>query len=180
MTYHIFKLQSGVEVTITPLTPMGQAHFLKQALELCPDPDPTPYEKPLPDALVEGDKIAATNDPEYVRLLKAAQARRSFVHQNLLLDAMADIEDRETVLHRHCKVIENTRGAVVNIGSKAEPLYAEIEPDFVRLLYVSLALPSEIAEIVKLIVRLTPLEPGEVIEGLKFFRGVGLQRRTAD
>lgn len=172
---HAFKVpSSGVEVVITPLTPFGQAHFRKQSLELCPDPDPTAYEKPLPDALVEGDKIAATNDPEYVKLLEAAQIRRAFVHQNLLVDAMADIEDREGMLRRYCKVIESTRGWVVNLGTPTIPIYSEIESDFVRLLYVSLALPSEIATIVKLIVRLTPLEPGEVIEGLKFFRGVEL------
>lgn len=172
----VYDLKSGVKLFITPLSILGNSHFTKRSIEMYPDPDPTPYEAPLKDALVEGDKRSAMSDPAYVALLQPVQTRRAFAYQNLLLAAAVDTPEREHVLSKYAHLITSTRGAVVPLPGG---ITQTIEDDFVRLLYLSLATPEEIKTVVSHIVRLLPLEPGEVIDGLKFFRGVELQRHIA-
>lgn len=166
------SVKSGLTFELTPLTLLGQQHFKDRAKELYPDPDPTPYEHPMPDAFIEGDKTAAKDDPAYRKLLAETTIRRDFAYQVLVLNTCVTCEGREVLVERY--LASNQTGLKVLLGAltalEVEDAHAAIEPAWVQLLYMSLCDNSEINEMLQLIQGKLPLTEGEILNGFAYFR----------
>lgn len=170
------SVKSGLTFELTPLTLLGQQHFKDRAKELYPDPDPTPYEHPMPDAFIEGDKTAAKDDPVYRKLLAETTIRRDFAYQVLVLNTCVTCEGREVLVERY--LASNQTGLKVLLGAltalEVEDAHAAIEPAWVQLLYMSLCDNAEINEMLQLIQGKLPLTEGETLEGFRYFRRLSI------
>lgn len=175
------SVKSGLTFELTPLTLLGQQHFKDRAKELYPDPDPTPYEHPMPDAFIEGDKTAAKDDPAYRKLLAETTIRRDFAYQVLVLNTCVTCEGREVLVERY--LASNQTGLKVLLGALAalevEDAHAAIEPAWVQLLYMSLCDNSEINEMLALIQGKLPLEAADSVGGFAYFQRMAIPRNVS-
>lgn len=170
----LYPLASGVTLQVTPLTVIGQQFIQEQSNLACPLPDPTPYETVIEDALIEGTKAPATDNPAYVELLKEAIIRRNFAFRMLVLEKCVQIAGKEgwQIPMMYYDQIANL-GEDVYIWIKAqsgEMLKQPIESDILKLLYFFLAELKELDQIIDLCQRRLPITEGEIVEGFAYFR----------
>jgi hypothetical protein len=104
------EIDEGRTVLVTPLSPFVLRAISQRANEKFPDPDPTPYEKPRPGALVPGTVIPADEDAEYVSLKKEVQMQRNLYIQAGIL-SMTEIEgvSREELVATYKDVLAQVR-----------------------------------------------------------------------
>lgn len=163
------EIEWGRTVYVTPLSAFAARAISQRALEKFPDPDPTPFEKPLPDAVIEGEVLPATNDPEYVALVTDTRNKRNlYIHAAIL--AMTQIEgvSRDELIGAYKEQLTVLR------------TFGELpEDDYVAALRTFVLKPADYAAIVLAATNKMPLSQGEILDGLRIFRPV-LQRRDAD
>lgn len=59
---------SGVEIDVSPLSPLATTKLREKSRDLFPPPDEEQFRKPVPNAAQENDTFIDHHDPEYVRL----------------------------------------------------------------------------------------------------------------
>lgn len=166
-----YELHSGITLTITPITAFARAGLLSQAARLVPEPDRTPYEQPVPDALEPGTLSKAEQSPEWVAKREAVEEVRWQKYVGLLLDATIKHPDREGLVEQFADTLSTLREVF-----KGQPAEAAFVNDWVFLLLTVLANSEEVAALQKIATGATPLTDAEIRNGLAYFRSVELQR----
>lgn len=153
---------TGVELYVQPVSPFTFRAIRQKALALYPDPDPKPFERPMPNAALEGDMIPGTEHPEWGKLSEAQNRLRSnFVTQSLMIVACAQTPNKQALIERFQDEIEAIR-QIVPIPENAWEA---------TLLHGILKGQREPGEITDLASENLPLTPDEVVEGVaRFFR----------
>jgi hypothetical protein len=95
-TRNLYEVPTGLGVTllVATLNPYLRSSLYDKAVSQFPDPDPKPFEKPLPDAAVEVI-IPATENIEYVKLLRVAKLRQLARFYEYVIDAGAVVDTAE-------------------------------------------------------------------------------------
>ncbi len=159
----LYQTQSGVELIITPITLLTQSALQRQASERFPEPDRTPFEKPLENAFEEGDILPATENPDWQRLNQIQMQKRLEYFQELILNVGVTVADKEKFILAYIDQYEALDSDLFNL-------------EFVGILNFFVCNPSEIAEIIRIILGKLPLTEVEIRDGLKFFRYVALSK----
>jgi hypothetical protein len=175
----LHTVKSGLTFQLTPLTLLGQQHFKDLARKAHPDPDPEPYEKPEINGFLPDQKTAATDDPEYRRLVVEASIKRDFAYQVLVLENCVSCDGKQALIDVYTAT--NANGMAVWLGVPKEHgdnLSFDIPTPWAQLLYMSLCSQAEINEMLLLIQGRLPLEEGEILQGFRYFRRLALQRQN--
>lgn len=141
----------------------------KRAEELYPLPDPTPFQKPVPDALIEGDMTPASQNPEYQKAVVQVMLKRNQYWQDAVLSAL--------------EVRDTKREQIVAVFiSSIEPMrqYVDMpEDNFAAVMRYCVLKPAEYIEVINSARKEQPLTQEEIREGLRIFRRV-IQRDAAN
>lgn len=167
----IFPLHKGLKLIISPVNGYAQRMLLRRAEELYPDPDRTPYEVVMEDALVPGTKLKAEDSLEWRELKFKALKKRQSCYIGLLLDTCITVDDREAVCAPYAREIEFIREAGMDTDEAAG-----FVSDFVLLLLTKFTMDGEIGALIRVCQGATPLDEAEIIDGLRYFRKVELSR----
>jgi hypothetical protein len=161
-------IEGGRTVYVTPLSAFAARAINQKGLELFPDPDPAPYEVPLPDAVIEGEMQPATNDPRYVELRKEVQTKRNmYMHAAILSMTQILGVTREELIATYKDTLEQLRQ------------FSDLpEDDYVAALRTFVLKPHDYSQIVLAAVNRMPLAQEEIRDGMRIFR-LNVQRRTA-
>lgn len=147
----------------------------KKAGELHPLPDPKPYEKPLPDAVIEGDVIPASQNPAYQQALAQVMQARNRYLQYASLSAVEIPDGAPGKVVPHRDVIQLYEHQLESM--RAFATIPDNENTFALILHYCILTPAEYIEIVNAATREQQLTQEEVLEGLRIFRR-DIQRNT--
>lgn len=156
---------TGVLLEITPITLLIHSQLAEWGAKEYPAPDPSPFERPIPDALTEGTKTSASDDPEYIALLDDVRAKRRLFVQNRVLENFVTSPNRSDLLNEYAEQIINARGMFFSGG----------ESDWLVLLLGFLLNPQDVTAVTLAALQRLPIDESEVSDGYKFFR-LGIQR----
>lgn len=164
----VYRLKSGVTLTLTPLTVIGQTLLRKEAAALFPYPDSAAFEIPLEDAFVESDTMPADKNPDYIALKNDADKKRGGYYQTRLLNTCTD-------------VLNGSRDAFINMYQRQLSSMVEHWPDiddqWARLLYFFLAEQNELEDMVGICMGKLPITEGEVSDGFAYFQRLEVSRQ---
>lgn len=161
----LYDCDSGVTLSVKPLSPFLFQQLRDLSLQKFPDPDKEAYELPYPKELepaIPGSKIPAEDNPDYRALVdKQSNKRAQFVSR--------------TVITLACEPHESTRGEVISqFANELDVLRETIELSADvwenTLLYCVITSVKEQADLTLIAESRLPLTPGEVVNGVKFFR----------
>lgn len=98
------ELDSGHVVLVAPVSPYFLMAVEKKAQELYPLPDPSAYEKAVPEdeALYEGQTIPAVENPDYRQLVNEVEYNRA-LHQEqaIIFASIVDVRGGKQALIEH-------------------------------------------------------------------------------
>jgi hypothetical protein len=166
-----YELKNGIVLTVTPVTGFARAGLQMQADRLIPEPDRTPYEVEVPDALIEGTKSKAEQHPEWIAQMDRVRQQREQMYIGLLLNVTVTHPEKDELLALYADIVTAIREGY--IGTLAESAFVS---DWVVLILMKLAENSEVQALMKIAQGSTPLTQGEFINGLRFFRSVAIPR----
>lgn len=142
--------------------------IMQRAEELYPLPDPKPYEQPMPDAVIEGDVIPASQNPEYTKLLSNVMLKRNQHLQNAIISGLQ--------LPENCTREEVIAAYKTNLDQLRE--YASLpDDDFVAIMRNCILSPEEYRDIVTAATKEQPLTQEEIRANLRIFR-IEIQQRA--
>lgn len=176
----LHTVKSGLTFELVPLTLLGQQHFKDLARQAHPDVDPTPYEKPEINGFLPDQKTAATDDPEYRRLVAETSIRRDFAYQVLVLESCVNCDGKQALIDLYART--SSSGMAVWLGVPKEfgdNISFDIPTPWTQLLYMSLCNQAEISEMLLLIQGKLPLEAAEIVGGFAYFRRLQVQRHDS-
>lgn len=157
-------------VYVPKLSMFMRLAIMQRAEELFPLPDAKLYEQPLPDAVIEGDVLPASNNPEYKQAVAAIMLKRNQHLQNAIIASLI-LEDGCT----HEEVV-----ATYKPGLDQMRQYASFpDDDFVAIIRNFILSPEEYKEIIAAATKEDPLTQEDIRAGLRIFRR-DLQRDTAN
>lgn len=166
-----FELHSGVVLTVTPLTGFAVRALHARAAELHPEPERTPFEVEIKDALIKGTKMRAEDSPEWLALMNVVLKRRQQAQIGLLLDATLAVDNRAELIAPYLPTATAIRDALENT-----PAGAAMVSDFITVLIGNLAEEFEVSALVRLAQGATPLTDAEIIDGWRYFRPMALRK----
>ena len=89
----VIPLDCGINIWVKPIAQDTLATIDARAAAKFPPPDPAPYEKPIEDSAIPGQKWAADADPEYQRLMEDVHAQRAEWKLRILRDLTVEFPD---------------------------------------------------------------------------------------
>jgi hypothetical protein len=163
----VYRLKIGVNLVITPLTPVIQRSLRYASEQAHPYPDPTPYIKPVEDSFEPDVMTRAEDNPEYLAARREIDARRNTYFWNLVVEACVDYADgpREQLIAANARTI-----AAVTANVEGTVMGSVMQNDWVTLIIACLATgESEVQEIVDIALGATPLTQAEIVDGFRMF-----------
>lgn len=159
-----YETLSGVMIHITPLSIFTINAVTDRAEEMFPYPDPLPYEMPIENA-VDGVKAPANQNPEYQELCRPIDAERMEWRVTVSIDlacAFPAFDSRDAMLARYRPALEKLRRVAVlpEDDWQAVLLHCVFTGRGERQTVLDIATQS----------KTIPLTPGEVVDGIRFFR----------
>lgn len=155
------ETDSGVILHVTPLLPTTWGLAREKARLAYPDPDPKPFEVPLPNAAIAGDMIPATENAEYLDLLNQTEKdRQRFIERFVLQNAVAIPEGMARVKERFATRLKAIQGLDPEL---------DIDNWFVVFDHV-ICNNFEKSAVILAAENRMPLTEAEIAEGFRFFR----------
>lgn len=114
-------LSSGETVVVKRLSPFAQQAMMGKAKQLCPDPDPEAYRRPLANAAMEGLKEPAESNPAYGEAKRKAvleqtrEFRQMVFRSGVVLgvrDEAGEIEAHEATVARYAEQLAQLRAVI--------------------------------------------------------------------
>lgn len=160
-----YETASGVIVHVTPLSPFTIAGVRERAEQELPYPDPKPYEAEIENAADPSIKLPASDNPAYKALCAPIDEDRKAWRLQAYIDvscAFPDFASLDALIGHFRPRLEALRKVTV----MGEDDWLNVLNHCVfsgsndRLTVINIALQNETI----------PLTPGEVVEGIRFFR----------
>lgn len=175
-----YELDSGIILNVTPLTAFARQALKASAARRYPEPERAPYEQasegPIPSLSGEPVMLKAELNAEWLALYAEALKKREQCYIGLLLNTAVSHPEQDKLIAEHALMAQAVAKELDGPASAAN-----VGPWVLVLLFV-LAQPQEIQALTNLAQGATPLSEGELVSGLRFFRGVvlpGAKRRAS-
>lgn len=161
---------TGIELWINPVSPFTFRAIRRKASEKYPDPDEAPFRLLIPNSAIEGERMPAKDNPEFVQLVTEQQKRRnSFVSEAVIVLA--------------CDPTPNKADLIARFAGQLIPMtqWLDLPEDAwtATLLHGILRGSSEPDEVSDLASEKLPLTPDEVQEGVAQFFRPDVSRKAA-
>lgn len=148
-------------VYVPILTAFAVRAVMQRAEELYPLPDPKPFEQPLPDAVIEGDVLPASNNPEYTKAVGAVMLKRNQYLQDAIIAMLRlDGATHEEVVEAYQPDLEQLRRFGV----------IHSQDDFVAIMRHLVLGIDEYKAIIQSASQTQPLSQEEIRDGMRIFR----------
>lgn len=154
--------ENGTKLYFVPLSAWHQLAIFAAVEEALPYPDPLPFELPLPNAAVEGDRMPATENPDYqqqcqeIELLRRRERVRRLVYAAL----HRTDPDREILINRYHDLVARLRAVGIN---ESDDWKLTVEAVFFTD-------PSFLNQIIAVCQGEAELTEGEVLDHVRLFR----------
>lgn len=162
----LYECDSGVTLSVKPLSPFLFQQLRDLSLQKFPDPDKEAYELPYPEGVepaIPGSKIPAEDNPDYRALVdKQSNKRAQFVSRTVITLAceLSDGVGYSDIVEQ----FDNERIRLKEIMELPESAWEA------TLLYCIITSVKEQVDLTLIAESRLPLTPGEVVNGVKFFR----------
>ena len=153
-------LDSGTTVYVTALSIYIRQTILENARKKFPDPDPTPYQKKVADA-VEGFTVPATESKEYLLAMgQVLNERNRYMNERVVLYAVVEVPNKEDLIRRYAS----------RIALMKEDGVLPDDPWQATLLGALVRTNSDINKIMAVANESEPLTEAEVTNSARLFR----------
>lgn len=187
----IYETQCGVILHITPLSPITQKAIQQKSEVVYPDPDPSPFVQPVDNAAPDADvqqqlqlDIARRSD-EYLMLRQEVEEQRNIWRQMAVLDYALEYPG----FRSHDEIIEKFRHELARLRQIAVLPDDDWETVLNHFILAGVhvvgyrndgtaLVESDREWVLRCIYQNAPLDEGDVIEGIRFFR-VDVSRSAA-
>jgi len=161
----VYETMSGVIVHIAPLSAFTIQALRQHAEELFPYPDPAPYELPIENAADPSIKLSAGDNPAYQALCAPIDVERTRWIVATSIDLACNypaFADQVHMLAHFRPQLEKLR-AIVSLGED------EWQAVLKHCVFTGLKDRQTVFDLIMQSQKI-PLTPGEVVEGIRFFR----------
>lgn len=159
------ELDSGDVVMVSRLSPFARIAILEKAAELYPLPDPTPFQKPIPNTPPGVTLLTPPeDDPQYKALVKAVQTKRdNYYYEALIVASVVDmVGGREAGIARYAEQL-----AAIRRRANVNELYTDWQA---TVLFCIVRVPADTTRIAAVAADAFQLEEAEIRAGIASFR----------